>query len=66
MYWIDTDNKKGDLRRNTLSIRFTDAEHRLVCDAAWKKRTSASAMVREILLSGLRPRASAHDDSNNK
>jgi hypothetical protein len=52
MYWID-DNRNVDLRRNTLSIRFTDAEHRLVCDAAWRSRISASAMIRGILLNGL-------------
>jgi hypothetical protein len=55
MYWIHEKNEE-DLRRNTLSIRFTDAEHKLVCNAAWKKRISASGMIRAILLNGLEER----------
>lgn len=49
MYWIEQENKE-DRRRNTLSIRFTDREHRLVCDTAWKQRLSASGMIRDIIL----------------
>lgn len=55
MYWIDN-TKKDDLRRNTLSIRFTDAEHLMVSNAAWRTRISASGLIREILLSGLEER----------
>lgn len=47
MYWIGkTDD---ELRRNVLSIRFTDAEHKAICDHAWKNRISASALIRDLL-----------------
>lgn len=39
--------------RNTLSIRWRDGEHQAVTEIAWKRRTSASAMIREIVLSAL-------------
>jgi hypothetical protein len=55
MKWIDDDGNK-DLRRNTLSIRFTDQEHRTICDAAWRNRISASSMIRDILLGEIEQR----------
>lgn len=60
MYWIDQD-KGDDLRRNTLSIRFTDKEHGAICDAAWKNRISVSTMIRDLVFSGMRDRGLMDD-----
>lgn len=46
-------DREEDRLRNTLSIRFTDLEHREICDLAWSKKTSASAMIRGLLLEKL-------------
>jgi hypothetical protein len=42
-----------DLRRNTLTIRFKDNEHKAVSDEAWRKRMSMSGWLREIALNRL-------------
>ena len=39
--------------RNTLTIRWTDREHRLVSDTAWRNRLSCSEMIRNIVLGEL-------------
>ncbi len=64
MNWI-CEHDKETLRRNTMSIRFTDQEHQLVCNTAWKNRISASGMIREILLNGLKDRGivAQHDEA---
>ena len=64
MKWI-CEHDKERLRRNTMSIRFTDQEHKLVCNTAWKNRISASGMIREILLNGLKEQGlDIHNDES--
>ena len=46
--------KDEEKRRNPLTIRWSDVEHQLVTDTAWRKRTNASALVRELVLSNIR------------
>ena len=41
-------------RRNALSIRWSDSEHRALVDAAWRRRIPASALVRQYVAEGLR------------
>ena len=45
-------------RRNPLTVRWTDQEHRLVVDEAWKRRISASELVRRFVLESLARRES--------
>lgn len=42
-----------EMRRNTLTIRWTDDEHRLVSETAYERRTSCSEMIRGIVLGEL-------------
>ena len=48
MQWID--NNDENRRRNVLSIRFNDHEHRIICDKAWRERLSVSGMLRDLIL----------------
>jgi len=44
---------EAQLRRNILTIRFRDAEHRAISNAAWERRMTMSGWVRDIALSRL-------------
>ena len=44
---------ESEMLRNTLTIRWGDAEHRAVVDEAWKRRMSASELVRGYVVAGL-------------
>ena len=41
-------------KRNPLTVRFDDEEHRLVCESAYAQRISCSELVRYIVISQLR------------
>ncbi|MCE9614807.1 MAG: hypothetical protein K8T26_11060 [Lentisphaerae bacterium] len=41
---------EAELRRNALTLRWSDSEMQLVADTAWRRRTSCAAMIREIVL----------------
>lgn len=45
--------KNEERKRNPLTIRWTDEEHALVTETAWKNRTNASALVRELVLENI-------------
>ena len=45
--------REEEKRRNPLTIRWTDDEHRAVANQAWQKHRSASAFVREIVITHL-------------
>lgn len=42
------------LKRNVLTIRFSDSEHRAVTNASWQAHSSASSYIRGIVLEHLR------------
>ena len=46
--------KENELLRNTLSVRLRDNEHRLITDHAWQIRTSASALIRDIVMNNIK------------
>ena len=48
--------------RNTLSIRWTDREHKLVCDTAWKNRLSCSQLIRDVVLESLGSLGSSNEE----
>ena len=52
-----------DLKRNCLTIRWPDAQHKAVVDTAWRRRTSASEMIREMVLDRLRADGVKVEDS---
>ena len=41
-------------RRNGISLKLTDREHKAISDTAWKNRRTASALIREALYGFLR------------
>ena len=41
-------------RRNGISLKLTDREHKAISDAAWKNRRTASALIREATYSFLK------------
>ena len=45
---------ENEQRRNALSVRWSDDEHRTLTDEAWKRRLSASELVRRYVSEGLR------------
>ena len=45
---------ESEMRRNALSIRWSDSEHRELVDAAWLRRIPASELVRQYVAEGLR------------
>ena len=45
---------EGGLKRNPLSVRWADDEHRTLVDEAWRRRMSASELVRRYVIDGLR------------
>jgi len=47
---------ESEQKRNCLCVRWDDASHQLVSDEAYKRRTSCSDMIRQIVLERL-PRA---------
>ena len=40
--------------RNPMTSRWTDDDFRLVSDEAWKRRMSASELVRQLVIAGLK------------
>ena len=36
-------------RRNCISLKLTDREHKAIADTAWKNRSTASALIREAM-----------------
>jgi hypothetical protein len=42
-----------ELKRNCLTIRFKDEEHKLVVDEAWRNRKTASGWLRDLVLERL-------------
>ena len=45
--------------RNPLCVRWNDAEHRALTDAAWRMRIHASELVRRLVAEGLAKLAAA-------
>ncbi len=45
--------KDEELRRNIITLRLRDDEHKAVSDSAWMHRTSVSAWLRELALEKL-------------
>lgn len=45
--------REEDKLRNPLCIRWDDASHRRLTDAAWQMRVSASELVRQLVDEGL-------------
>ena len=41
-------------RRNCITLRLTDLEHKAISDTAWKNRRTASALIREATYSFLK------------
>lgn len=54
----------SELRRNCLTIRFKDDEHKVITDEAWRNRQSASKLIRDIVLGYLH--AEGIMETNNK
>ena len=50
---VKTERREEDLKRNCLTIRWPDKQHRTVTDEAWRRRQSASELVREMVIEGL-------------
>lgn len=44
---------EADLKRNCLTIRFKDEEHKAVVDEAWRNRKTASGWLRDLVLERL-------------
>lgn len=42
-----------ELRRNPLTVRWSDHEHKLVTDTAWRNRISASEFIRRLVMEGI-------------
>lgn len=42
------------LKRNSLTVRLSDEEHKTISFASWKQHVSASRMCREIIMSYLK------------
>lgn len=36
-------------RRNCISLKLTDREHKVIADTAWKNRRTASALIRNAM-----------------
>lgn len=36
-------------RRNCITLRLTDLEHKAISDTAWKNRRTASALIRDAM-----------------
>ncbi len=45
--------KPEEMLRNPLCVRFDVPSHQRLTDAAWRRRMSASALVRELVARGL-------------
>ena len=46
--------REEELLRNAMTLRWTDADFRLVADTAWRRRMSASELVRQLVIAGLK------------
>ena len=45
--------------RHPICVRWDDADHKLVVDAAWSRRMRISELVRQLVLEGLRGKSGA-------
>ena len=51
---MKTEAKRDEERlRNPMTTRWSDADFRLVSDEAWRRRLSASELVRRLVIRGL-------------
>lgn len=48
MNW-KSDEKAGELKRNIVSVRLSDMEHRQLSDTAYQQRRSCSDLVRDLV-----------------
>ncbi len=47
--------------RHPICVRWDDADHKLIVDAAWSRRMRISELIRQIVLESLRPTVGGQD-----
>ena len=50
---MPTKKAESEKKKNTLSVRLADAQHDLITDTAWRRKTNCSQMIRDIVLEQL-------------